>query len=49
MQGEPRTRKVRPDELELVWRVHVASSHDLAARRGGRPTNQRRAMPGWRW
>ncbi|MGH7403129.1 MAG: hypothetical protein ACREKQ_11910 [Candidatus Rokuibacteriota bacterium] len=38
MHGEPRIRKVRPDELELVWRVHVASSHDLAARRGVRPT-----------
>ncbi len=34
MSGEPRIRKVRPDELEEVWRVHVASSGDLAVRRG---------------
>jgi GNAT superfamily N-acetyltransferase len=32
--GEPNIRKVRPDELEEVWRVHVASSSDLAVRRG---------------
>src|SRR5215470_12372595 len=29
-------RKVRPDELEEVWRVHVAASNDLVVR-GGRP------------
>jgi GNAT superfamily N-acetyltransferase len=36
VSGEPRIRKVRPDELEDVWRVHVASSNDLLAR-SGRP------------
>ena len=35
MSGEPHIRKVRPDELEEVWRVHVASSHDGIVRRGG--------------
>ena len=34
MSGEPHIRKVRPDDLEEVWRVHVASSNDLMARRG---------------
>ena len=34
MSGEPHIRKVRPDDVEEVWRVHVASSSDLAARRG---------------
>ena len=34
MRGEPHIRKVRPDDLEEVWRVHVASSSDLAVRRG---------------
>lgn len=34
MSGEPEIRKVRPDELEEVWRVHVASSNDGLARRG---------------
>jgi ribosomal protein S18 acetylase RimI-like enzyme len=34
MSGEPHIRNVRPDELEQVWRVHVASSSDLAVRRG---------------
>jgi len=34
VSGEPLIRKVRPDELEEVWRVHVASSRDLAERRG---------------
>jgi GNAT superfamily N-acetyltransferase len=34
MSGEPHIRKVEPDELEEVWRVHVASSSDGAARRG---------------
>jgi len=36
--SEPHIRKVRPDELEEVWRVHVASSNDGAVRRGGAPT-----------
>jgi GNAT superfamily N-acetyltransferase len=34
VSGEPHIRNVRPDELEEVWRVHVASSSDGAARRG---------------
>jgi ribosomal protein S18 acetylase RimI-like enzyme len=34
VSGEPRIRKVRPDELEEVWRVHVVSSSDFAVRRG---------------
>ncbi|PYN82479.1 MAG: hypothetical protein DMD97_00920 [Candidatus Rokuibacteriota bacterium] len=34
VSGEPHIRKVRPDDVEEVWRVHVASSSDLAARRG---------------
>src|SRR5213593_2693492 len=34
--SEPHIRKVRPDELEEVWRVHVAASNDLQVR-GGRP------------
>src|SRR6266511_297015 len=33
--SEPHIRKVRPDELEEVWRVHVAASNDLLVR-GGR-------------
>jgi GNAT superfamily N-acetyltransferase len=40
--SEPHIRKVRPDELEEVWRVHVASSNDLMVRRGrpaGRPAH----------
>ncbi len=32
--GEPHIRKVRPEELEEVWRVHVAASNDLVVRRG---------------
>ena len=42
MSGEPHIRKVRPDDLEEVWRVHVASSSDLAMRRGrlGRPADE---------
>jgi GNAT superfamily N-acetyltransferase len=32
--SEVHIRKVRPEELEDVWRVHVASSNDLAMRRG---------------
>ena len=32
--SEPHIRKVRPEEIEEVWRVHVASSHDGMARRG---------------
>ena len=34
MSGEPHIRKVRPEELEEVWRVHVAASNDLVVRRG---------------
>ena len=34
MSGEPHIRKVRPDEIEEIWRVHVASSSDGAVRRG---------------
>src|SRR5207253_1727888 len=34
VSGEPHIRKVRPDDLEEVWRVHVASSNDLMERRG---------------
>jgi GNAT superfamily N-acetyltransferase len=34
VSGEPRIRQVRPDEIEEVWRVHVASSSDGAVRRG---------------
>ena len=37
--SEPHIRKVRPDELEEVWRVHVASSNDLLVR-GGRPATR---------
>src|SRR5262245_51241450 len=40
--AEPHIRKVRPDDLEEVWRVHVASSNDLLVRRGrpaGRPAD----------
>jgi ribosomal protein S18 acetylase RimI-like enzyme len=42
VSGEPHVRNVRPDELEQVWRVHVASSSDLAMRRGrpGRPSDE---------
>jgi len=36
--SELHIRKVRPDELEEVWRVHVASSNDGAVRRGGAAT-----------
>ncbi len=32
--SEPHIRKVRPDEIEDVWRVHVAASNDLLVRRG---------------
>ena len=35
MGGEPQIRKVRPDDIEEVWRVHVAASNDLMVR-GGR-------------
>jgi len=34
VSGEPHIRKVRPDDLEEVWRVHVAASNDLLVRRG---------------
>jgi hypothetical protein len=30
--SEPHIRKVRPDDLEEVWRVHIASSNDLMER-----------------
>ena len=42
VSGEPHVRNVRPDEIEQVWRVHVASSSDLAMRRGrpGRPADE---------
>jgi GNAT superfamily N-acetyltransferase len=32
--SEPLIRKVRPDEIDEVWRVHVASSNDGMERRG---------------
>ena len=32
--SEPEIRKVRPNELAEVWRVHVAASNDLLVRRG---------------
>src|SRR4029077_14277392 len=38
VRAEPHIRKVQPDELEEVWRVHVASSHDGMVRRGGPAT-----------
>jgi GNAT superfamily N-acetyltransferase len=34
VSGGPQIRKVRADDLEEVWRVHVAASDDLAARAG---------------
>jgi GNAT superfamily N-acetyltransferase len=34
VSGEPEIRKVRPDEFEAVWRVHVAASNDLMVHRG---------------
>ena len=30
----PHIRNVRPEDLEEVWRVHVAASNDLMVRRG---------------
>jgi len=42
--SEPHIRKVRPDELEEVWRVHVASSNDLLVRRG-RPATRPAGAP----
>ena len=42
--SEPQIRKVRPDELEEVWRVHVASSNDGLVRRGG-PTTRAADAP----
>jgi GNAT superfamily N-acetyltransferase len=44
VSGEPHIRKVRPDDLEEVWRVHVASSNDLMVRRG-RPAARPAAAP----
>src|SRR5919204_5068995 len=38
MNGDARIRNVRPDELAEAWRVHVASSNDGLARRGGTAT-----------
>jgi GNAT superfamily N-acetyltransferase len=35
VSNETHIRKVRADEIEEVWRVHVTSSSDLAVRRGG--------------
>jgi GNAT superfamily N-acetyltransferase len=32
--SEPHVRKIRPEEIEEVWRVHVAASNDLMMRRG---------------
>jgi hypothetical protein len=32
--SDPHIRKVRLDDLEEVWRVHVAASNDLLVRRG---------------
>ena len=32
--SELQIRKVRPEDLDEVWRVHVASSSDVAVRRG---------------
>ena len=42
MSGETHIRKVRADEIDEVWRVHVASSSDGAVRRGGsaRPADE---------
>jgi GNAT superfamily N-acetyltransferase len=37
LSGGTHVRKVRPDEIDEVWRVHVASSSDGAVRRGGAP------------
>jgi GNAT superfamily N-acetyltransferase len=34
VSGEAHVRKVRPDDLDEVWRVHVAASNDLMVRRG---------------
>jgi ribosomal protein S18 acetylase RimI-like enzyme len=34
VSGEPHIRQVRPDDLEEVWRVHVAASNDGLVRRG---------------
>src|SRR5262249_20154312 len=34
LMSEAEIRKVRPDELAEVWRVHVAASNDLMVRRG---------------
>src|SRR4029453_13124959 len=45
--SEPHIRRVRADELEEVWRVHVASSNDLLVR-GGRPATRPADAPGAR-
>jgi ribosomal protein S18 acetylase RimI-like enzyme len=44
VSGEPHIRKVRPDDLEEVWRVHVAASNDLLVR-GGRPVTRSADAP----
>lgn len=38
-------RKVRPDEIDDVWRVHVASSSDLAVRGGGSARSSDEPVP----
>ncbi len=45
MSGETHIRKVRPDEIDQVWRVHVASSSDGAVRRGGSPRSVDEPVP----
>jgi GNAT superfamily N-acetyltransferase len=39
VSDQPHIRKVQPEDLEEVWRVHVAASNDLIARRG-RPVSR---------
>jgi hypothetical protein len=45
VSGETRIHKVRPDEIDEVWRVHVASSSDGAVRRGGSPRTADEPVP----
>jgi ribosomal protein S18 acetylase RimI-like enzyme len=45
VSGETHIRKVRPDEIDQVWRVHVASSSDGAVRRGGSPRSVDEPVP----
>ena len=42
--SEPHIRNVRPDEIEEVWRVHVAASNDLIVR-SGRPASRAADAP----